>query len=118
MATTGCESVNIVPATPLRRPGRSKDALHALIEAFPLPCAVFARGSGEAVLANSAFGREFDHFDALPRRADFDAEFESLSEGEDGIECYAPRWRRWYRLVWRSLMWRAWREPAKPSSPL
>jgi len=106
MATTGCESVHVVPATPDRRPGRSKDALYALIEAFPLPCAVFARDSGAALHANSEFMREFGELGHRPVRSEFEAGFESLSEGDDGIECYAPRTRRWYRLVWRSVSWK------------
>jgi signal transduction histidine kinase len=74
-----------------------------LIEAIPLPCAVFATAGGAAMLANSAFRQEFRYPDRLPRRAAFDGMFESLKQGADGTECYAPRSRRWYRLVWRTL---------------
>jgi len=106
MSTTGCESVHTVSTSPVsRRVGRSTDPLYALIEAFPLPCAVFDREHGDALLANSAFREEFAHLERLPARADFEAEFESLREGVDGTDCYAPRSRRWYRLVWRHLKW-------------
>lgn len=108
MSTTGCESVHTVPTTPAsRRVGRSTDALYALIEAVPLPCAAFERQHGDALLANSAFHAEFPHLGRLPDRADFEAEFEPLGEGDEGIACYAPRTRRWYRQVWRSLRWAA-----------
>lgn len=84
---------------------RPSDALHALVEALPLPCALFRRNGGAVLIANSAFTREFEHLGATPDRARFDSAFESFSESEDGIECYAPRTRRWYRLVWRNLPW-------------
>jgi len=106
MSTTGCESVHSVPTSPVpRRLGRSTDILYALIEAFPLPCAAFSRNGGGALLANSAFSREFRHLGVAPDRADFEAEFEIQNESADGIECYAPRSRRSYRLVWRTLRW-------------
>jgi len=105
MSTTSCESVHSASASPVSsRPRRSTGTLYALIEAFPLPCAVFARGRGAALLANSAFHGEFPHLGDLPDRAGFDAEFESLNEGAEGTECYAPRSRRWYRLAWRTLV--------------
>ena len=107
MSTASCESVltaSIAPAP--TRPARSRNTLYALIEAFPLPCAVFAAedGKDEALLANAAFRDEFGYPGG---RADFDAGFESLNEGPDGTECYAPRSRRWYRLVWRSVRWKS-----------
>lgn len=81
------------------------DVLQAFVEGLPLPCAVFPKRDGPALIGNSAFAREFGHLGAAPGRAGFDASFESLSETDDGLECYAPHTRRWYRLVWRDLPW-------------
>lgn len=102
MSTTSCEPVRTDSPAAM---GRADDILQALLEGLPLPCALFRRGDGRAVLANSMFSHEFDHLGPAPDRARFEAGFEALSEGEDGIECYAPQTRRWYRLVWRDLPW-------------
>ena len=102
MSTTRCEPVRIdSPITPQQ----AGDVHNALIEALPLPCALFRQPDGRAVLGNQAFVREFGPLDSIPDRMHFEARFDSLSEGEDGIQCYAPQTRRWYRLLWRDLPW-------------
>jgi signal transduction histidine kinase len=77
--------------------------LEALIEAIPYPCALFRRRDGALLNMNGPFADEFGHLGPAPDRARFDAAFESLSQTQEGIECYAPRTRRWYRLAWRPL---------------
>lgn len=102
MSTTRCEPVRIdsPPA-----PGQTGDMLQVLVEALPLPCALFRQSDGRVVLTNSAFTREFGSSESIPDRTHFEAGFDSLGEGEDGVECYAPQTRRWYRLAWRDLPW-------------
>lgn len=104
MSTHRCEPVHIDSSPPLPPSGRD-DTLDAFVEAVPLPCALFRREDGRAVLSNDAFVAEFGGVDAMPDRSRFEAAFESHSEGDDGIKCYAPQTRRWYRLVWRELSW-------------
>ncbi|HEY0179241.1 MAG TPA: ATP-binding protein [Dokdonella sp.] len=77
--------------------------LNALIDALPMPCAVFRRSDGTALVLNAAFADEFAHLGTNPNRRRFDAEFESHVESGDDVQCYAPRTRRWYRLAWREL---------------
>lgn len=100
MSTTSCEPVRTAPASATER---SNVALEALIEAIPLPCALFRRRDGALQIMNGAFAAEFGHLGPTPSRARFDAAFDSLSETAEGIECYAPHTRRWYRLAWRPL---------------
>jgi len=104
MSTTSCESFRT--ALPSAA-GPSGTVLRALIEAVPLPCALFDRADGAALIMNRAFVQEFGHLGAAVDRAQFDVEFESQSEGEDGIECHARHTHRWYRLAWRPLQWAA-----------
>lgn len=100
MSTTSCETVRSAPSLATER---SNEAMEALIEAIPLPCALFRRSDGALRTMNGAFAAEFGHLGAALDRAGFDATFESLSRTQEGIECYAPHTRHWYRLTWRPL---------------
>jgi C4-dicarboxylate-specific signal transduction histidine kinase len=103
MSTTSCEPVRTA-ADASAAEGFS-DLSHALIDGLPLPCALFDQNDGAMLASNEAFAGEFMHLGNAPDREHFIAAFDSLGEGDDGIECYAPHTRRWYRLVWRELPW-------------
>lgn len=103
MSTTRCRSIHTAGHGAPSSKRRAVDALQALVEALPLPCALFHRRDGRMALANSAFRREFTHLGPQPDRAGFDDALERIGENADGIECHAPQTRRWYRLVWREL---------------
>lgn len=101
MSTHRCEvvSTDTPPALP------AHETLRAFVEAVPVPCALFCRQDGHVVLANAAFASEFGDMRSIPDRPHFEATFDPLDEGEDGVERYAPQTRRWYRLAWRELDW-------------
>jgi len=81
-------------------------ALQAVCDSLPTPCAVFDPASDALVLANPAFGREFE---ALPNtRAGFEQQFERVSPPEDipeaqRFEVFCPRSSRWYAFQWSVL---------------
>jgi C4-dicarboxylate-specific signal transduction histidine kinase len=92
-------------------------ALQAVCDSLPTPCAVFDRASDELLLANPAFRREFGE---LPgSRAGFEQLFEpvclapallaaDVSPLEDipeaqRLEVFCPRSSRWYAFQWSVL---------------
>ncbi len=101
MSTHRCEVVSKeqTPAPP------AHETLRAFVETVPVPCALFCRQDGHAVLANNAFRSEFGDAQSIPDRTHFESTFDALDEGEEGVERYAPQTRRWYRLAWRDLDW-------------
>lgn len=90
------------PATPARpRASRGDAAGHALLDALPLACAIFAEDDGSLVAANRMFGEAF----GAPARLDeFVAQFESFDTGAaiaspDRREALHAPTRRWHEIA-------------------
>ena len=81
-------------------------ALQAVCDSLPTPCAVFDPASDVLVLANPAFR---DEFGGQPdTRAGFEQQFERVSPPEDipeaqRLEVFCPRSSRWYEFQWSVL---------------
>lgn len=76
---------------------------YALIDVLPVPCIVFNRIDGQALMSNAAFRAEFSQFADAPQRSVFEESFEFVGEQGDRRTYYAPHNRRWYRVDRREL---------------
>jgi C4-dicarboxylate-specific signal transduction histidine kinase len=71
-----------------------------VLDALPLPCAVFDARDGRLQVRNDAFAREFPEVDFSATRSDFDARFEGMPHlrEENEVEACDTATRRWYSL--------------------
>ncbi len=93
MSTTSCEPVRTAAET--SAPAELFEPSHASIDALPLPCALSDQNDGAMPASNQAFVGEFMPLREAPDHERFIAAFDSLGEGEDGVECHASQTRRW-----------------------
>ncbi len=86
-----------------RAAGGDSDAVTALLEAIPFPCAAFSRG-GSLAAANDAYREAFAGLDGHDDRTRLLASLDG-GDGDDGDataprEVNAPHSNRWYALHW------------------
>lgn len=89
------------PATRRERTSHSLPSAQALLDAVPLPCAVFAEADGELQMHNAAFAAEFPNLDRHTTRSEFLRQFEDAPElqaGNEEVEAFHAESRRWYAL--------------------
>lgn len=85
-----------------RATGGDDDAVAALLEAIPFPCAAFSRG-GALAAANDAYREAFAGLDGHDDRARLLASLDGSEDGGDASaprEVNAPHSNRWYALHW------------------
>lgn len=101
-------NANTRTVTPARKPATRRESTshslpsaQALLDAVPLPCAVFAETDGEPQMHNAAFAAEFPHLDRRTTRSEFLRQFEDAPElqtGNEEVEAFHAESRRWYAL--------------------